>query len=111
MPLLDRIGVGIGRKYSADTHPPSVDDEKKEPDTNVADEERHGSIAFDDPSKGTDVPVEEAAQRGVQKVEAATTAWSKWTLAAVLFKYVNPRNDQCDAQLSNSHLIASGSSS
>jgi hypothetical protein len=86
MPLLDRIGVGIGRKHSEDAHPPSLDDEKKGPESNIVDEERHGSIAFNDTTKGTDVPVEEAAQRGVQKVEAATTAWSKWTLAAVLFK-------------------------
>lgn len=28
------------------------------------------------------------AQRGVQKIEAVTAAWSKWSLAALLFKYV-----------------------
>jgi hypothetical protein len=28
------------------------------------------------------------AQRGVQKIEAVTSAWSKWALAALLFKYV-----------------------
>lgn len=29
------------------------------------------------------------AQRGVQKIEAVTAAWSKWSLAALLFKYVS----------------------
>jgi hypothetical protein len=28
------------------------------------------------------------AQRGVQKIEAVTSAWSKWALAALLFKYI-----------------------
>lgn len=80
--------VGIG---PAESVPPADIDEKKEPSVHSADPERHGSIGFNDTSKGTDVPPEESFQRGVQKVEAATSAWSKWALAGVLFKYVNAR--------------------
>lgn len=79
--------VGVGRPEPV---PPVDIDEKKEPsvhsgDAHSSDPERHGSIAFNDTSKGTDVPVEEGAQRGIQKVEAATSAWSTWALAGVLF--------------------------
>lgn len=35
------------------------------------------------------VPAQDA-QRGVQKIEAVTLAWTKWSLAALLFKYVCP---------------------
>ena len=82
--------VGVGRPEPV---PPVDIDEKKEPsvhsgDAHSSDPERHGSIAFNDTSKGTDVPVEEGAQRGIQKVEAATSAWSTWALAGVLFKYI-----------------------
>jgi len=76
--------VGVG---PTEPLPPVDIDEKKEPSIHSGDPERHGSVAFDDTTKGTDVPVEESAQRGVQKVEAATSAWSKWALAGVLFKY------------------------
>lgn len=36
-----------------------------------------------------DIPLPDAdAQRGVQKIEAVTAAWSKWSLAGLLIKYV-----------------------
>lgn len=87
--MLNRLKLPINRKTS-DAPAPSVDSEKKEPETgevNVGDAERQGSIGFLDSSKGTDVPVEADAQRGVQKIEAATTAWTKWALVAILCKY------------------------
>lgn len=105
MSMLNSIGLRVGRKKSEDVPAPSLDDDKKEPNINTADEERQGSIAFDDATKGTDVPVEEAAQRGVQKVEAATSAWSKWALAAALCKCVSHFFKVQTVQLIPSHSI------
>lgn len=91
MSTLSNLKATVGIRKAAPTETRSIDEEK-EHDVHVtrsADEERHGSNAFHDSSKGTDVPVEETAQRGVQKVEAATSAWSKPMLAAVLVKYAH----------------------
>jgi hypothetical protein len=95
MSMINRFKLPVLRKGSEDAVAPSIDSEKKEPETTTADEERQanvdaerqGSIGFLDASKGTDVPVEAGASRGVQKIEAATTAWTKWALVAILCKY------------------------
>jgi hypothetical protein len=89
--MLSNLKSTVGIRKAAPTEARSIDEEKERDvhETHSTDEERRGSVAFDDATKGTDVPVEETAQRGVQKVEAATSAWSKWMLAAVLVKYVH----------------------
>ena len=51
------------------------------------------------------------AQRGVQKIEATTLAWGRWSLVALLVKCVNPPPRNLAADEIANYLPASGSSS
>ena len=86
MSMLSKLGFGIRPQATEQNLDHDHNSLEKEANVNTTDPERNGSIAFNDATKGTDVPVEESAQRGIQKVEAATSAWTKWALAGVLCK-------------------------
>lgn len=55
--------------------------EKKADDINVAESQDWVKVP-------EEVVVNPAAQHGVQKIEAVTLTWGKWSLVALLFKYV-----------------------
>ena len=42
------------------------------------------------------------AQRGIQKIEATTLSWSKWSLAALLIKYTTTTTESCQSSLTSS---------
>lgn len=50
------------------------------------------------------------AQRGIQKIEATTLAWGRWSLVALLVKCVNPPPRNVAADKIANYLPASGSS-
>lgn len=89
MAILDRLDLGFGRQRKTDDLTPAQDADQEITNVQVTDKET-GAAPADDQSiqKGPDMPVDPDAQRGVQKIEAVTSAWSKWSLAGLLFKYV-----------------------
>ncbi|KIW00966.1 uncharacterized protein PV09_07488 [Verruconis gallopava] len=87
---LKEFGLGMGHKKPEHAATSAVAEAQEQPEIAKTEtpgkEGGHLSVNDDPEVKGPeDAPPDPNAQRGVQKIEAVTTAWSKWSLAALLF--------------------------
>lgn len=93
MSFLNKVDLGFRRRESANTEASVKGDDPEHPviTDSQSVEKDFGSV----PSKigsadeGPNAPPDPDAQRGVQKIEAVTSAWSKWSLVALLVKYIS----------------------
>jgi hypothetical protein len=93
MDILKKLDIGFGRQQPNNAQAATADDNAEHPVITNSQTmgKDNGTVPFNDESadKGPDAPPDPDAQRGIQKIEAVTSAWSKWSLAALLFKYVS----------------------
>jgi hypothetical protein len=87
---LNKLGIRFVHQQPGDVQAPTtgIDHEDKVTTESRAMGKDNGTVSFDPDSveKGPDMPPDPDAQRGIQKIEAVTSAWSTWSLAALLFK-------------------------